>query len=98
LSQAEAAARLGVGVRFYHDAEADRLTSCNVKALLAATYEVSLPEPTRGELCALARRRSGLRLPTIAADLGITHLTYLRWERTGQPGVVTYWTNRGFTF
>lgn len=51
-----------------------------------------------GEMCRLARRRSGVDLRRVAKRAGVSHMTVLKWERTCNPRLRTYWRGRGFTF
>lgn len=87
LTQADAAARLGVPLRRYQRAEAGE-NSVQVPR--------GAPRPTLGDLCALARRRSRLGLRAAAARLGISHVTLLAWERGSDPRLVEGWRVLGF--
>lgn len=49
-------------------------------------------------LCALARRRNGRPLRTVAESFGISHVTLLTWERAGEPRLVRAWERKGYKF
>ena len=55
-------------------------------------------EPATGELCFLARRRSGQMLMTLERELGVSRPRYHELERTGDPAMVRFWEARGFRF
>lgn len=99
MSQAEAAAHLGVPVTKYHDAETDKAPEREVRLLLALAGAETGSEPSRGELCALARRRSGMTLLVAAQSVDVSRVTYLELERSGAPDVVDLWGRvSGFIF
>ena len=101
MSQAEAAAAIGVSVNSYvrfeagqaWEREVDRVTRC-----LSVKWDAGVPSPTLPELCALARRRSGLPLDIVEQLLGVSRPTYLLMERQGDPRVASFWAGRGYRF
>lgn len=65
----------------------------------AATHVPPAPRAlNRGDLCALARWRSGAGLRETAAAMGCSHVTYLAAEEIGMETVVEHWRARGFRF
>lgn len=56
------------------------------------------PNPSLGELCALARRRQGWKLRRAAKEFGVTHVTLLRWEDDSDPYLVAGWRSLGYRF
>jgi transcriptional regulator with XRE-family HTH domain len=91
LTQAEIAQRMKISERHYLQLEKDRRNSYQPP---------TLPErPTPGQLCALARRRDGRPLRTLAKLLGAgSHVTLLTWERTSDPRLVKAWRRLGYRF
>lgn len=47
---------------------------------------MSVPDTLR-----LYRRRSGLGLRVLAGELGVSHVTVLAWERSGDRRLVEWW-------
>lgn len=93
-----AAIELGLPVRRYAQLETGELTRLTLDQLPAVARAISDVEPTRGELCFLARRRSGLTLKIIENELDVSRPTFYEMERSGHAAVVRYWENRGFVF
>jgi len=92
IKQVHAAARFGLGRTSYWLRETDQI-------------EFELPrwwrygvEPSVGDLCALARRRTGLSLRRTAARMGISHVILLRREAASHPDLRAFWEGRGFRF
>jgi hypothetical protein len=119
MSQAEAAAHLGIRPKLYNKLEnggkielsttldCSKLASSEelVVQLSAAKNDVSSLltalgplEPSTGELCFLARRRSGQLLMTLERELGVSRPRYHEFERAGDPVMVRFWEERGFRF
>jgi len=98
MSQSEAASHLGVPTVKYHDAETDKAPEREVRLLLALAGAETTPEPQRGELCALARRRAGITLIAAAQAVDASRVTYLERERAGAADVTRLWMERGFIF
>lgn len=98
-SQAEAAVLLGVDPGLYSSAEKDQCPVRDVVGVLEHAYARG-PQgvPTTGELCALARRRSGMRLTDVESELGMSRPTYLAAEAGGRAEVVAFWRERGYRF
>ena len=94
LTSYEAASLAGVGRNAYREAERDE--NRREKGLKTGLGPVS--KPSLALLCALARRRSGKPLALIAGRLGISRITYLAWERAGNPRVKEFWARAGFWF
>jgi hypothetical protein len=55
-------------------------------------------DETLGDLCLRARDNSGEALRAVAADIGVSHVTLLAWERRSDPRLVAYWRGRGYLF
>jgi hypothetical protein len=53
---------------------------------------------TIGDLCALARRRSGLELRGVARIMGVSHVTVLKREENSDPRLAVAWRGRGWRF
>ncbi len=51
-----------------------------------------------GDLCMLARRRSGMCLRTTAANFGISHTELLTRERESDPRLVEAWKSLKYRF
>lgn len=98
MSQAEAAAALGVSRVIYGKLESGLRTALSADDVerLAAALEPLLP--TLGELCHLARRRSGKLLITIEHALGVSRPRFHELERAGDTSIVQFWENCGFRF
>ncbi len=47
--------------------------------------------PTMGDLCQIARVRSGRNLRPLADDVGVSHVTVLAWERRSDRRLVEFW-------
>jgi len=96
MSQEEAAARFGMTLQRYHDAEADRLAERDIRTILA---EIGVQrEMTLAERTALARRRSRWPLKRTVDDLGMSRVTYLEREKAGHESIVQFWEGRGFDY
>lgn len=98
MSQTEAAQVLSIPSQRYHDAETARLPERDIRAMLAELNNGEQPPPTPSELCALARRRSGMTLVYCYTVLKLSKVTFLERERAGDVGVVSHWKSVGFTF
>ena len=96
LNQRDAAARLGVLQSVYWKAERDRAEQRIMLALLERTKPHR--PPTIGELCLIARRRSGMFLSTIEAALGISRPILMRMEAQADKRLMTFWRQHGFQF
>ena len=98
MSQNEAAALLGLTPTEYTKMETgknDELTENH----LASIYNGLEPLPTTAELCEIARRRSGLSLATLQAEVGgISKPTFHKLERAAHPDIVDIWLRRGYIF
>src|ERR1700720_1199823 len=75
LTQTQAAAALGVPAGRYQAAEAGRSNG----------GAVDCPEPSLGDLCALARRRRGLGLVGTARAARVSKITLISREMRGDP-------------
>ncbi len=95
MSQKEAAAELGISIQRYNDAENDRLPERDVRYILT-TARTSDHPPSLPEMLALARRRCGMILERICAELGISRQAYLKREHTGDQRLVAYWQKQGY--
>lgn len=107
MSQREAAAFLDVDYKLYGQLEnggqlrlagtIDEIPTLR-RELLDVVEGLTDLEPTIGELCFLARRRSGNLLMTIEREMKISRPQYHEMERAGHPWVVQYWEERGYRF
>src|SRR5271166_172699 len=112
MTQQEAATLLGISRAGYKQLEDgrkvrlevdfDTVATTNSQFDLAALRSIlqkitEAAEPTLGQLCALARRRSGRRIGDLAAELGTTRVTYLTWENESDPRLVEWWRDQGYT-
>jgi transcriptional regulator with XRE-family HTH domain len=98
MSQAEAAAALGISRATYtrlEDGGSPRLSAQAAKTLLTALGPL---RPTTGELCFIARRRSGLYLSEVESRVGVSRPRYHELERAGEETIVAFWEDRGFKF
>jgi hypothetical protein len=55
-------------------------------------------KPEVGELCFIARRRSGLTLNDIEQALGVSRPTVHDWERHADERIIEFWQDKGFRF
>ncbi len=98
MNQVEAAERLGIGPKLYNKLENglhSRLSAEEASSLLEALGPLV---PTAGELCFLARRRSGQLLMTLERELGASRPYYHALERAGAPSMIRFWEDHGFRF
>jgi DNA-binding XRE family transcriptional regulator len=97
MSQSEAAGALGISEEEYVKLEHGR--TGNVSAAVVALAQPLEPiTPTIAELCQIARRRSGELLVDVYESANLSRPTYLRAERLGDPRIVSFWEDRGFSF
>jgi hypothetical protein len=89
LTQFQAAVCWKMPVKRYWECETDRVTWVGGK------FSCS---PKVGDLCALARRRSGLTLRKVARLLHISHVTVLAWEKYNEIKLVQGWKRMGWRF
>lgn len=47
--------------------------------------------PNTPELLRALRRRSGMHRDALASMLGVSHVTWLKWEREADPRIVAFW-------
>jgi len=98
MSQAEAARVLNIGTAAYRSLElggATSLSAADVRALFDALGPLN---PSTGELCVTARRRSGLTLQETVELAGVSRPHYHSLERAGDPSVIELWESQGFRF
>ena len=98
MSQAEAAEHLGIGPGRYNNLEnglRTGLSAGDAERLIGALGPLA---PTVGELCFLARRRSGHLLMTLERELGMSRPRFHELERAGDPAMVRFWAARGYRF
>lgn len=98
MTREEASEALGVSENAYARLEVgDALLSSDeksrVRGALAAMAGVVV-----GELCAVARRRSGGGLRAAEEALGVSRPKMQEMERCGDPRLVRYWESKGFGF
>ena len=99
----EAAERLGINASQLQKLEHGDAVLVNADELSEMIdweiwQEIDEHEPGLGELCFLARRRSGTPIKDAAAALGVTTTTYAKWEMEGDERVVYLWFKRGYRF
>jgi hypothetical protein len=104
MRQAEAAAHLGISPGVYNSLENGIgvvLSAGEIERLMAPLGPLY---PTVGELCFLARRRSGLTLKqledkiVVKDRIGISRPWFHDLERAGAPEMVDFWRDRGYKF
>lgn len=88
MTQARIASIFNISERRYNLWETDRETPIIYR----------YPDPSMGDLCALARRRQGWKLRRAAKKFGVTHVTLLRWEEASDPYLVAGWRSLGYRF
>ncbi|MDE2021160.1 MAG: hypothetical protein KGJ13_12560, partial [Patescibacteria group bacterium] len=93
LSRAEAAAAVGATLEDWDRCEIGAVPNRRLLKLLG-----DQPPPAVGELCRIARRRSGVPLAEIEATMGVARPTLHRMERVGYPRLIAYWQERGYRF
>jgi hypothetical protein len=102
MSKAEAAGYLAVDYDEYSEAEESDGAALPVIEMIRSLGGEDLPPRTAmltpGEMCALARRRSGTGVNELCRELCITRPTYYLKERIGASEVMRMWERRGFTF
>jgi transcriptional regulator with XRE-family HTH domain len=102
MSQAEAAAKLGLTMQQYHQLESGDTTLFSAEDLaemwpwMSEVFEDD--DATTSELCFLARRRAGQPLVDAARAMGISNEWFLRLEDKGDARMVKYWQHQGFRF
>jgi len=82
---------LRIGRKRYLDMENDRVPVNGLVQLRSKDVEL-------GELCHLARRRSGLTVIEICDDLAVSAPKFYELEAAGDPVIVGYWHDLGFRF
>lgn len=93
VTQDVAAPAAGLSHRRYVDAELGR---CAMPPTLKGA--LSGRKPALGQLLRLARRRSARQLRPLAAALGISHVTFLKYEREANQKLVRFWCGQGYRF
>jgi hypothetical protein len=53
---------------------------------------------TLGELCAVARSRSGMTLDQIVKLIGASKVSVHAWERRSDPRMIAFWEDGGYRF
>ncbi len=107
MNQVEAAKKLGISAKLYNNLENGaqfHLTGTleevpkeyrTVLEVFEGLRDITF---TAGELCFLARRRSGALLTTLERAFGVSRPHYHALERAGAPDMVRFWEERGFRF
>lgn len=107
MNQAEAAETLGISPKLYNALENGsnfRLSGTldevpeQYRAILGVAGGLRDLTFSTGELCFLARRRSGQMLMTLERELGVSRPRYHDLERAGDPAMIRFWEARGFRF
>lgn len=111
-SRGEAAIALGLNHLTYLNLETngDARLMLEQTSVLAEIID-NPPKPTTGELCRLARWRAGnaggrpvngavviISLTELTTALAMSRPTFYVAERAGDPKIIDFWQNRGFTF
>jgi hypothetical protein len=98
MTRAEAAEILGLTETVYAQLEiGDALLSSEERAAVRARL-VAMGPPTAGELCTIARRRSGGGLRAVEGVLGVSRPKMMEMERCGAAPLIRYWETHGYTF
>lgn len=98
MSRAEAAAELRIDPATYARLESGARPSLQDEEICTALEALGVLSPTLAELCFIARRRSGRPLREIEAELGVSRVSFHKWERAGNPRLVDHWEAQGFRF
>lgn len=98
MGQDEAAREIGLSHGAYRAIETGRGIDVSPAEVARTAESIEDLEPTLGELCRIARRRSGELLVDVYDAVGYSRPYYLRLERAGDPRVVAHWEGRGFRF
>lgn len=93
VSQDVMAVRAKISHNRYVDAELGR---CEPIPLFKGMFDGQIP-PLQQRL-RLARRRSGRQLWSLAAAVGVSHVTLLKMERRADSRLVAFWKTQGFRF
>jgi len=98
--QGEVAARLGISTGAYAKLEAGRSTLLDADEVESLVGALGALRPSVGELCRIARRRSGMTLAEIAAEapFAASKPTFLAKEESGAAEIVGFWEERGYRF
>lgn len=98
MTQREAAKLLGVSLAAYNKLENELRTLLSVADVEPLLVAINHLVPTDGELCLLARRRSGRVLSQIEVESRICRPRFLDLERRGDDAIIGFWRARGFVF
>jgi len=98
ISQVEAARRLDLDPYVYNRMENGGRTMMSAEDASRLAVLLEKVTPTVGDMCFLARRRSGARLAKVCEDLVVSRPKFYDMERRGAEAVVRYWEARGFRF
>jgi hypothetical protein len=97
MSANEAAAKLRVHVNEYDSMEKDEV----VFTQLAQERGIDIYgfQMTVGDLCLIARRRSGIPIAQLQMEVGgISRPTFNKLERAGDPSIISLWEEHGYIF
>ena len=98
MGQDEAAREVGLSHGAYRAIETGLGATVSAVEVARTAEPIEDLEPTVGEMCRVARRRSGELLVDVYEAVGYSRPYYLRLERAGDPRVVAHWEDRGFRF
>lgn len=98
MSQREAAEALGLSAQAYRLLERGDTGTLSAAEVATIAEPIDRLEPTTGELCQIARRRSEELLVDVYESVGLSRPYYLRLERAGEARAVAFWEERGFRF
>lgn len=100
-SQAETATALGITAAQYNKLESGgrtRLPPVSADEAAKLLEALGPIDPNVGELCLIARRRSGKLLRELEAAVHASRPRYLEMERSGDAAIVAYWKTLGYRF
>lgn len=98
MSQEEAAELLGISWSAYNKLENGFRAYISADELEVFLHALEPIRPTVGELCLIARRRSGRFLSDVEREVGVSRPRYHKMERAGDAAIVSFWADRGFAF
>jgi len=97
MTMREAAKYLGLSRERYQHLEQGRRVNISIDELPSLAFlRMPRPELSLREQLVLARRRSGLYIRQIMAELGLSHQTILARESNASRRLIDYWIGKGF--
>jgi transcriptional regulator with XRE-family HTH domain len=101
MNQTEAAKCIGLSTQQYsklENGEAAMLDANKLAQLCHKHSSFAVTNPSVGELCFLARRRSGLSIREVSRQLKMSNVSYNKHEAAGDPRVRDFWMQQGYQF